>query len=415
MIQRLSNHKSSKRGTTLTLMMLVMIGLFGISAAAVVVSRSHFQAGKAEREKLHARYVSQAGIAHGMFELRRGNSGAVGSYQNPAPLGEARYWVTAAAVGTNMVTLTATGTDDRRGARTELTVRSVPNTVWRFGAFGREFLNMDSNARVDSYNSDAGTYATQAINGSGSSAYASANGHVGSNGNILMKQNSKVWGNATAGPSHTTTVLGNAVVTGSTSPATQELLMPTLSVPSYTSYGALTVSAATTIPAGNRTYSNLVVNANKTLTINGPASIVMTNLTLKSGSKITINPTNGPVELWVIDNFVMNSNSQIAATDFKPKNVRLNLMSDNVINPEVNVQVDSVEFESNSQLYGTILAPTAAITINSNFELFGSILARRIDLNSNARFHFDEALISATGSGTPTFETVCWRELPYKP
>ncbi len=117
--------------------------------------------------------------------------------------------------------------------------------------------------------------------------------------------------------------------------------------------------------------------------------------------------------LWVLDNFVLNSNSQIAPTDLKAKHLRLNLLSDNVINPEQTIQLDTVEMDSNSKFYGTILAPNAAISINSNFELFGSILARSINLRSNATFHFDEALLNATGSGDPIFETISWREVPY--
>jgi hypothetical protein len=408
-----SKQDRSERGSALAMMTLVVTGLLGLSAAAVVAARSHYQEGRAKREELHARYVAQAGLAQGMYELYRGHTGAVGSQDTPAVLGKSSYFVTATTLGTDMVKLTATGTDDRRGACTELTVRSVPSTVWRYGAFGREFLHMSSNARVDSYNSDTGTYVTEATNGTGSNQYAHTNGDVGSNGDISMNQNSKVWGDAIAGPDHGTTVLGNAFVTGSTIAASADLTMPTITVPTYTNFGALSVTSNTTIAASNRTYSNLVVKANKTLTINGPANIVMTNLTMNSGSAITIDPTGGPVNLWIIDNFVMDSNTMIASSDKKAKNVKINLLSDNVINPEVNVQLDVVTLASNSKIYGTILAPNAAVVINSNFELFGSILARSIALNSNATFHFDEALLSATANGAPTYETVCWRELPF--
>jgi hypothetical protein len=294
-------------------------------------------------------------------------------------------------------------------------VRQLPTTIWRFGAFGKEQLHMDSNARVDSYNSDSGTYALQDVNGSGSNQHGASNGDVGSNGDISLSQNAKVWGDATPGPAHNDTILGNAFVTGSTSSNSQAVVLPTVTVPSYSSFGALTVSGTTTIPSGNRTYTNMTVKANKTLNITGPAKIVMSNLTLNSGAKINVDATNGDVELWVIDNFILNSNSQIAPTDFKSKHLRLNLLSDNVINPELNVVLDTVEFDSNSKFYGTILAPSAAIVVSSNFEMFGSVVARSVDLHSNATFHFDEALLNATSSGLPTFETISWREVPYAP
>jgi len=309
--------------------------------------------------------------------------------------------------------LKSTGLEDRSGARMELVVRALPSTIWRFGAFGKEFLHMDSNARVDSYNSDTGTYTAQAINDSGSNLHANSNGDVGSNGDVDLDQNSKIWGDAVAGPSHATTVLGNAFVTGTTTPMVAALEFPVQSVPTYTSFGALTVSSNSTIPAGNRTYTNLTVNNNKALTITGPANIVVTNLQLKSGSSLTVDATGGPVTLWVIDDFIMRSNSFLGAADLKPKNLTVNLLSDNVINPEVSIELDEIDFDSNSKLYGMVYGPNAAIEINSNFELFGSMIGRSIELDSNARFHFDEALVAATSSGAAQYETVCVRELPY--
>jgi predicted acyltransferase (DUF342 family) len=190
------------------------------------------------------------------------------------------------------------------------------------------------------------------------------------------------------------------------------LELPALSLPSYPSLGALTVNANSTIPSGNRRYTNLTVKNNKTLTITGPAEIVITNLELQSGSAMRINATAGPVTLWVIDDFIMRSNALLAPTDLKSKNLKVNLLSDNVINPEVSIDVDDVTFASNTQLYGMVYAPSAAITINSNFELFGSVIARSVDLNSNASFHFDEALIAATASGAVQYETLCVRDLP---
>jgi hypothetical protein len=62
-----------------------------------------------------------------------------------------------------------------------------------------------------------------------------------------------------------------------------------------------------------------------------------------------------------------------------------------------------------------VYAPNARVVFDSNFELFGSMIARSLDLDSNATFHFDEALMNATASTVPTYETVGWRELPWRP
>ena len=68
---------------------------------------------------------------------------------------------------------------------------------------------MDSNSRVDSYDSTLGTYASQQINGVGQQRLSLSNGDVGSNGDIDMSQNSAVHGDAVPGPTATASVTGN--------------------------------------------------------------------------------------------------------------------------------------------------------------------------------------------------------------
>jgi len=414
-LQTSESQSRTRRGTMLTVIAVLLVGMSGLVLALFHVTRSSGSAQRRDRENTHALYVAGAGLSKAVFSLQSGHSGALGAADAPVTLDQSRYYVRQEDLTSDILRLTATGIDDRAVARQELVLRRVPTTVWRYGAFGREFLHMRSNARVDSYDSELGTYTAQAVNGSGSMQHGRSNGDVGSNGDIGLDQNAKVWGRAMPGPHHINTILGNAFVTGSTSPAPELIEMPTVSVPTYPNQGALTVSNATTIPAGDRTYTNLTVNGNQTLTITGPANVVISNLMVSQNSQIRIDATNGDVQLWVLDNFELQQNAQIAPTDLKSRHLRLNLLSDNVINPELNVRLDTVSFESNSKFYGTILAPSAAIVINSNFELFGSIMARSIDLRSNARFHFDEALLRVNGAGNPTFETISWREVPYAP
>ncbi len=406
--------RSHERGTALAIVVMSVVAMAGLSTALMIVNQSGSREQRAELEEARASYVCQAGLSQAMFQLSRGESGSIGTSEQPTTWGTSRFWVESVDLGGDIVQVRATGLEDRTGASMELVARRVPNTIWRYGAFGREWLHMDSNSRVDSYDSTLGTYASQAVNGIGSGAYANSDGNVGSNGDISIDQNAKVWGDASAGPDHSTTVLGNAVVTGSTTPSSGVVEMAAITVPTYTSFGSLTVNANTTIPTSNRSYGNLRVGTNRTLTITGPANFVVNNLTLNSGSSIIVNGTNGPVTIIVLDSFVMNSNTIIRSNDYQPTDVSLKLLSDNVINPEVIVQLDEVDFNSNSQIYGTIYAPTAAITFDSNFELYGSIMARSLDIDSNSRFHFDEALISATSSGPPTFETISWRDIPFQ-
>jgi hypothetical protein len=407
-------YAQGRRGAALVMMLLVVMGLAALTAALLCMNLGFSREQHSGQREIHASYICQAGLSQSMYQLQRGLAGDVGTQANPVAWGGAQIWVTATPVTATITRLTATGIEGRGGASQELDVKAIPNTIWQYGAFGREWLHQDSNARVDSYNSTLGTYASQAVNGNGQNQHANSNGDVGSNGDISLDQNAIVWGDAIAGPSHTATVLGNAIVTGSTTPATTQINLPVINVPSYPPLGNRTINSNTTLASGNYNFSQLTINSSKTLTITGPANVVASSLQLNSNSSIVVNAAAGPVTFYVIDNFVLSQNTTIASTNFLPKDIRINLLSDNVIDPGVNIQIDQVNFLSNSSVYATVLAPNARVTLNSNFQMFGSLMARSLDIHSNARFHFDEDLLNSTANGVPTYETLCWRELPYQ-
>lgn len=413
---RIRNAKAPRKGAALALMLMTVVGFAVLAAGLMYVSLGRSRAQRGQLEEIRADYVCQAGLSQAMYQLQRGLGGNVGSPSNPTAWAGSQFWVQASNVTPTIIRLTAVGIEDHARASQELTVREVPNTIWQYGAFGREFLHLDSNARVDSYHSGIGTYAAQATNGTGSDQHALSNGDIGSNGGISLDGNSTVWGDAIPGPSHGTTFHGlNATVTGSITPASAQVQFPTINVPAYTSLGNFTVTSNTTLASGNYAYGNLRVNSSKNLTITGPANIVCTNMNLRSNGQIIVDATNGPVNFYVIDDFVLDSNAQIRSTTYTPIDVRMYLLSDNVINPEINVDLDEVDLNSNTAVYGTILAPNAEVILDSNFQMFGALMARNLTVNSNARFHFDEALVDATANENPTFETLCWRELPHQP
>ena len=404
----------ARRGSTLVIMLVCVVGLAGLSVAMLSLGLSHSKEQRGERQEIHAAYVCQAGLSQAMYQLLRGQPGNVGTQANPQNWGTSSFWVEAQQVTPDITRLRASGREDLSGASEELVVRAVPDTIWRFGLFGREGLHMDSNARVDSYDSTLGDYASQATNGSGADLHAGSDGHVGSNRGLQLDANAQVWGNATPGPGHSTVLTGNAEVTGTTTPAVSQLEMPALNVPTYTSYGNLSVNGAgVVIPSDNRTYGQVLIRSNRTLTLTGPSTIVMSSLRMEGGAQILVDATNGPVTIYVLDNFILDSNAVIRSNDYKPENVRINLLSDNVASPEISVHIDTVDFNSNSMIYGILFAPNARIVLDSYFTLYGSLMARSIDVDSNSTFHFDTDLINSTSNGAFTYETLSWRELPY--
>ena len=272
---------------------------------------------------------------------------------------------------------------------------------------------MDSNAFIDSYNSGQGDYASQSTNGSGNDRWANENGTVGSNEQIRMKSNSAVHGDGVLGPSGSIAIVGNSFLTGAVSKMPDRVELPAIALPSFPSKGALSVSQDQTLSAGQYYFTDLEVGGNKQLTIAGPTTLVVDNLTVKSNAKLLIDPSGGKVNIYVTNDFILNSNTLMAPTDFDPAMLEVQLLSDNILDPDQDVDLDdlsSLDFDSNAEFYGTIYAPDAQVEIDSNFEFYGSLVARRVHLDSNSKIHFDEALLDSNKAGkTADFETICWR------
>lgn len=409
--------KRAERGATIVIVALLLAAVAMLSLTLLTTLRSSQQENQGSRESLSALYMCEAGLSAAVRDLAQGGTGDLGTAQNPIDSGDQSYWVQGTPLGDGRTSLRSIGRDDKAEMGVEVVVQPDPDSFFRWAAFGEELLHMDSNARTDSYDSsiDPGvnSYTLQAINGSGSNQYANSNGDVGSNGNITMDSNIGVYGDAS--PGVTGTVTGDLDnITGSTTPLSYGLELPDVIVPSITSSGDYTVAVNDTLASGSYHFTDFRVETNKILTIHGPATIVCDNFKLKSGAQVIVDPADGPVKFYVINDFVLNSNTQIYSNTYSPLDVAFNLLSDNILDPGVDVSFDEdlVDFDSGSKLYGTIFAPSAEITIDSNFEQFGSLVARRAYLYSNARIHYDELLATVSQTAQNVFTTLCWRVVP---
>jgi hypothetical protein len=389
---------------------LLMAAVAMLSLSFLTVLRSSQKENQGSRESLAALYACEAGLTAAVDDLVRGGTGTLGTKNQPVAQGSQRYWVQATDIGDGRIALLSYGREDRAQMGVEMVVQPSANGFFRWAAFGDEILHLDSNARADSYDSTVAPYF--ADNGSGSNAYDETDGDIGSNGNITIDSNIGVWGDAHPGVSGTVSGSHPENIFGATTPLPEPVDLPDIVVPAASSPGdAKTVSGPETLAAGTYRYTTLQINNNRVLTINGPATIVCDNLRLRAGANLLVNADDGPVEFFVIDDFVLNSNTTIASTEQRPADVAFNLLSDNILDPGVDVSFDEdlVDFDSGSVMYGTIYAPSAEITIDSNFELFGSVVARRIDLDSNCRIHYDESLAQLNDGSEVSYDTLSWR------
>jgi hypothetical protein len=414
MTYHIFSHRARSRRGGLLLIVSVMLTMTAVLALSM--TRLHLSGSKEQhssQQEVRVELLADAALSRSYVEVQNGRTGVFGSQQQPATIEGGQAYVTSTQFGpgNTFVRLLATGISNKAHASSELVLKSNtdPRDIW--AAFGIDWLNLSSQAKVDSYDSSLGSYASQNVNGSGSNSYAMSNGNVGSNGDISLSQNSLVFGNAQAGPGDSTTVQGNAAVSGTTSPMLTSITWPPVTLPVNSQSGNTPINSNTTITTGTHAYGSTTISGNVQVNVTGPATLVFDSLVLRSGSSIVVDESNGPVNIYVVNNIVMNSNTTIHAVDYKPSAIIMNLLSDNIFDPTVQVNLDNVTFDSNSTLYGTVYAPTAAVVIDSNFQVYGGIIAKRVDLRSNSRVHFDQALTRITAPGQALFSLVSSRVL----
>ena len=396
-----------RAGSVLVTAVVVAMLLGTIVLVAVTVARRHEQESDASRGELNAFYAADAGLSAALVELRNGGDGVLGTEQQPVSLGGLDYWVEANPIDSKVTSLVSTSTDGHRRSRIEMLVRNDSSEITDFGIFGKKLVDLKSNSKIDSYDSSKGTYASQ-VNG----AYAHSNGNVGSNDNITVAANTKVYGYAQYGPDagDKITLAANVTITDGYGAAKNQITLPPIVVPSYPSKGALSVGkAGATIGPGNLSYTTVSTSSNSTLTVKGPCNLVITTAaTISANSTWKFDDSAGPINVYAVKDFELKSNSTVSTTSTDPTMLTLYLSG---VHDSASSSSPKVDFSSNSQFYGTVYAPDLAVTINSNFELYGSLKAKWLTLASNSKIHFDEKLALGKLDPGKGFTVIAWRPL----
>jgi hypothetical protein len=400
-----------RRGAALAVSLVLMTALAGVTITLTQAGITRNRELRVAENQLAVSFACEGALTRAYANVVANGSGVLASEQAPQDWDGIECWVEQTVVSPTLRTLTSTAVHPQARRRLCMVMEGETDSFFKWAVFGDVDLHADANAQIDSYDSDAGSYASQAVNGSGADQHAGSEGNMGSNQDISIDQNVKIWGALTPGPESSATVLGNAQVAGTTAPMENTVDFPPLLIPSYTSLGALTVNGTVTKAAGTYQWTSVLIKPTAKLVIAGPSTIVMSSLTMKSGSTFEVDDTNGPVTVYIVDDLIMNSNTTVKPTSLDPKSLSFKLNGNTIVDPDVAVDLDDIDFDSNSKFYGTIYAPNADIEIDSNFELFGSLMAHSVDLDSNCKIHYDASLGLLDSDGIYDWGKVCVFEL----
>jgi hypothetical protein len=276
---------------------------------------------------------------------------------------------------------------------------------WINGIFGDEELDFSSNAYVDSYDSRDGAY--------GGSNMGSE-GHVGTNGThygcIDLASNARIYGNALSGPEtnpeDVIITRGNAEIFGDMDSLSEENDMPSVPLPEGLLYNGDYSLGGNDLDIIDESgvFSSFRLDSNCTVTIMADVTLFITGeFSMRSNSQLEI--ADGiKVTVYLGGTFIQHSNTQINNLSEDPTS--LLIMGTDTFNGEM-------EWNSNSQFWGSVYVPRADIHLNSNADFYGSISGKSFDCNSHARIHYDLALAALAlegADGTP-FKIKSWQEV----
>lgn len=150
---------------------------------------------------------------------------------------------------------------------------------------------------------------------------------------------------------------------------------------------------------------SITLNGNKTLTILGDVTLVLTASTGSAldvtGNASIIIPDGSSLVVYV------EGNAKVAGNGLANANRRP--VSCQIWGTSTSPAGQTIQIAGNGALQSVIYAPNATTTINGNGDIMGAVVARDITFTGNAAFHYDESLANF-GDNTP-FGISRWREL----
>ncbi len=259
------------------------------------------------------------------------------------------------------------------------------DSLFGYGIFAENGLELHGNGNTDSYNSTLGAYGGLNIGN---------HGDVGTNAVglwlVQLMNNTEINGNTVTGfgsdPSSVISLQNNSRILGEIGALEAPIVYPSyLPQTDLAQLGAFYVAANSpeVMITESAEYSSFTMESNTKVTINGSVTLYVNgNFTMMSNSQLDIS-NDSEVEI-ILGNgvFTQSSKSSINNLSQDPKSLSI------FCTPDFNLMV----WRSNSQFFGTIYAPEAYVDYSANHDFFGSVVSDYFNLSSQASIHYDESL-----------------------
>jgi len=368
-----------RAGATLVMALMVVMVVGGLTAAYLQLSLTVTRRLSADVDTKQAFYLAEGGLAEAYTGLAEARTGNVGTQAAPAVFGRGLFWVEATTLANGMVELESTGAYGSGRATLGMVVEPIEVGIASLGLFVADDVQLNPDTLVDSFDSEAGTYASQVGTPLQDQAVFGSNGDITIQGGILVR------GDLMPGPTGTVTISGTSTLTGDIINRGAPEMLPAIDVPIIASQPAIVHGDAVplVLAPGDQAYVSITVNKDSKLIVQGPATLVLGELYVKGAGEIEFDITSGPIDVYVTGDVDLMNDSLVYVTEEKTS--ELNLL---VASPSSR----SVFLGSSAQFYGFIYAPNAIVKVAAKFEVFGGLVAKGLNLAALSKLHQDVSL-----------------------
>ena len=391
-----------ERGNAMILGVILLMVLAGLASAFMETSVWQSRGSMWSGQRSRALYVAEAGANTAVADVLRGGAGTIGAANTPVAFGGGGYWASTVDHGDGSYTVTSVGDVSGQRRAVEVVIAPIKTAPFTKALFGQLDLDVGGSVFTDSYESDQGSYASQAVNVHPvtGDTYAGSKGHLGSNSNISLFGSVTILGDAVPGPGASVSLSGGAYVDGATTPADVATPLPPVTYdPPVSSSGDFGVSSSTTITAGTYRYDEFTAKGNAVVTVEGDVTLYIDGdfsvtaqavLKIDNGGSLTIYHGG--------EDFTLTGGGALNVTQLPEK---LQIYSSATL----------VKFTGNSGFHGVIYAPDADIEPTGTSDVHGSFAGKKISVNGDVKFHYDELLSDAIVMESAP-KVASWRRVP---
>jgi hypothetical protein len=389
-------------GALVTAVFLTVVALGMVALFLAVTATGTRQMG-ASRDALNALFLAETGLNEALYEIgRRVDPDGDGLGNLERSFGGGSYAVMATTAGTAYI-VRSTGTFGTAARTVEATFEPTIVSALKRAVTALESFEIEGEAFIDSYDSAEGSYLSQVVASYNGRPRAEIAGNVLAGADISVEDRAGIFGDANPGPAGTIEIAPTATVTGSTGNASAGPSVPAPQVPSVASSGRLELSGSTsrTVGPGTQRYDVLTLSDSATLTIKGPAKIVIGgNVTVGGTSRLRIDGKKGGVEIYIYGSYSSSETARVSMAAKRPSDCTI-----------VIVGTGSATHRSAAPFYGSIFANEGRVDLAANADFYGAIVGKKVKLADRARLHFDVDLARRAEALLSLYRIRCWREI----